>query len=431
MEKTMGEEELKGLEGEIDAAVDRLFIEKNVGPIQTSRIKTPLPETFEEPKKPFQRESTSSKPISSPPPEMFEEPEKPFEWESNSPELISSSPLPETFEEPEKPFKWESNSQEPISPFPSSIEKLETQILSLEWEITKDSLQKTKEEVIALGKTQEESIELSSLLNRMVMVLDHMIKNKESIQPHLIKFLLDSKETVKLLMRKDRERDIDIYKKLAYSGIESRFFGLEELKESKAKLHSLSLERDKERTIVSPIGSEKLEKIASEMDQLQTKMDELMNKMTQHLEVHEHMNANPPEPLIMKKAMTAKVTVFKNGEKLFGVESDKVFRLFKVPDSLYERFIQLPKIRIKDLEAKIIDLKKFFPFFDQGQKKEKQILILRSNGEFKGVMIDRILKKLSAQLDKSEEAEEYLLGIVHWNVEGLPVEIPILDFKKF
>ena len=243
--------------------------------------------------------------------------------------------------------------------------------------------------------------------------------------------MLDSKETAKLLMRKEGEGDIDIYKKLAYFGIEARFFSLEELKESKAKPLSLSVERDEERTIVSPIGSEKLEEIAREMDQLQIKMDELMNKMTQHLEVHERMIANPPEPLILKRAMTAKVTVFKNGEKLFGVESDKVFRLFKVPDSLYEKFIQLPKIRIKDLETKIIDLKKFFPFFDQGQKKEKQILILKSNGEFKGVMIDRILKKLSAPLDKSEEAEEYLLGIVHWNIEGLPVEIPILDFKKF
>ena len=402
----MGEEELKGLEGEIDAAVDRLFVEKNMGPIVTSQIKTHLHETFEDTEKPVKHESTYPEPISVP-------------------------PLPETFGEPEKPFEWETTSSEPISTPPPPIEKLETQILSLEWEITKDSLEKTKGEVIALGKTQEESPELSSLLNRMVMVLDHMIKNKESIQPHFVKFLLDSKETVKLLMRKEGEGDIDIYKKLAYSGIEARFFSLEELRESKASPRSLEVERDEGRTIGSPIGSEKLEEIAREMDQLQIKMDELMHKMTQHLEVHERTITSSPEPLVLKKNMTAKVTVFKNGEKLFGVESDKVFRLFKVPDSLCEKFFQLPKIRIKDLEAKIIDLKKFFPFFDQGQKKEKQILILRSNGEFKGVMIDRILKKLSAPLDKSVDAEEYLLGTVRWNIEGLPVEIPILDFKKF
>ncbi|MDI7258746.1 MAG: hypothetical protein QME90_02365 [Thermodesulfobacteriota bacterium] len=381
MEKTMGEEELKGLESEIDAAVDRLFVEKKAGSIKSSWMETPLSETFQE---------------------------------------------------TEKPFEWESSPQAPIPPSsPTPIEKLETQILSLEWEITKESLEKTMEEVVVFGKTLKETPDLSSVLNRMVMVLDHMIKNKESIQPHFIKFLLDSKETVKLLMRKEMEGDIGIYKKLAYSGIEARFFGLDGLKESKAKQYSFTAGRNEGRAGAPPIGSEKLERITREMDLLLKKMDEMMNKMTQRLSVHQRMMESHPEPFTGRKRMTVKVTVFKTGEKLFGVESDKVFRLFKVPDHLYRKFIQLPKIRINDLEAKIIDLRKFFPVSGEDQEGEKQILILKGDGEFKGLMIDRVLKRLSAPLDKSDETEEYLLGMVRWNDGGLPMEIPILDFKKF
>ena len=67
----------------------------------------------------------------------------------------------------------------------------------------------------------------------MEKVLIHMIKNEENIQPPWIKFLLDSKETIKLLMRKETEGEINIYKQLAYLGIEARFSCLEGMKEAK------------------------------------------------------------------------------------------------------------------------------------------------------------------------------------------------------
>jgi hypothetical protein len=98
---------------------------------------------------------------------------------------------------------------------------MEGQLLSLEWEITKENLEKTKEEVLALRQTLKEKPEAGSVLNLMDKVLDYMIKNEDKIRPALVKFLMDSKETLKLLMRKEADSELNIYKQLGYMGIQA------------------------------------------------------------------------------------------------------------------------------------------------------------------------------------------------------------------
>ena len=100
---------------------------------------------------------------------------------------------------------------------------MEAQLLSLEWEITEEKLKKTREEVLALRELLKQKTDIASILSDMEKVLSHMIENEENIRPPWIKFLLDSKETIKLLMRKETEGEINIYKQLAYLGIEARF----------------------------------------------------------------------------------------------------------------------------------------------------------------------------------------------------------------
>ena len=118
------------------------------------------------------------------------------------------------------------------TPFLKSIEKMETQLLSLEWEITEEKLKKTREEVLALRDLMKQKADITSILSWMEKVLSLMIKNEENIRPPWIKFLLDSKETIKLLMKKETEGEINIYKQLAYLGIEARFSCLEGVKEA-------------------------------------------------------------------------------------------------------------------------------------------------------------------------------------------------------
>jgi hypothetical protein len=382
MEK-MGEDEFKGLEAEIDSAVDQLFVEKEKEREESSMIK-----------------SARSEPSN--------ETERKTDGESSIP--FPSKPLP----------------------FFRSGEKMETQLLSLEWEITKENLHNTKEEVLALQRIMREKPEITAILNLMEKVLNRMIENEDSISPPWIKFLLDSKETIKLLMKKEADNEIDIYKQLAYAGIEARFFRLEGLKDTETKQSALSMNKETDRTDILMPGGKQIQEMLNKMSLFLEKMDEILKRIDTHLSTP---GQETPKPLEQDhpetKPLLVNITVFKVDEKLFGVESDKVFRLFKVPSSFHGEDMDQQKIRLKDLEVRMIDLKRIFSIQGGDQKGEVKILTVKDDGEYKGLMVDEVLRRLSTHAEFSREYGEYFVGKVHWTYQQHPVEIPILNLKKF
>ena len=195
----MGEDDIKGLEEEIDSAVDRLFVDKRGSATEKVSME---PSTSVHPQAPVKVPDRESHPQST----------------------------SETVKAPDR----ESRLQSTPDPLPviKSFEQMETQLLSLEWEITKENLEKTREEVLALREILKERTDITSVLSLMEKALGRMIKSDENIQPQQIKFLLDSKETVKLLMKKETEGEIHIYKQLAFGGIKARFLCMEGWKET-------------------------------------------------------------------------------------------------------------------------------------------------------------------------------------------------------
>jgi hypothetical protein len=381
MEKIIGETDIKGLEEEIDAAVDRLFVEKKRNGAESLSMETPISGPSYEPVKASGGES-SFRP--------------------------SSEPLP----------------------FIKSFEKMETQLLSLEWEITKENLENTKEEVLALREVLKEKSDITSVLNLMEKALIHMIKNEENIQPPQIKFLLDSKETIKLLMKKETEGDINIYKQLAFGGIEARFLCLEGLKELRAKQLSSGPIEKREKTEIPKMWEQQIEGVLNEMRLFSGKLDEILKKFEHHLSRLGQMTRTSPEELVEKRLLPMDITIFRIDEKLFGIESHNVSKLFKVPNTFQDRISSQQRIRLKDFEIQMVDLKKIFSIQSRSRKGDIQILTVKGNGEYKGLMIDQVLKKLSTEADISEEYGEYFLGMVHWTYQEKPVDIPILNLRK-
>ena len=214
MEKTIGEDDMKGLEEEIDSAVDRLFVEE---------------------KRPGRKRTHGTSDLRA---------LSRYSWTVKA--SIGRAP----------PIRTRTPS------FLKSFEKMETQLLSLEWEITKENLEKTREEVGLLRKISKGRPDITSVLNLMEKVLIHMIRNEENINPPMIKFLLDSKETIKLLMKKETDSEIHIYKQLAF-GIEARFLclGRDERDEGKAPSSNVSEEvtRQKCRQMWGQTGGGNLE----------------------------------------------------------------------------------------------------------------------------------------------------------------------------
>jgi len=381
MEKIIGEDDIKALEEEIDSAVDRLFVEKKSIAAESLSMEPPISGPSYEPVKASDRARFSQ---------------------------FTPEPLP----------------------FIKSFEKMETQLLSLEWEITKENLEKTKEEALALREILKERSDITSVLNLMDKALIHMIKNEENIQPPQIKFLLDSKETIKLLMKKETEGEIHIYKQLAFGGIKARFLCLEGLKETRAQQTSLGVSEERDKTEILKMWEKQIEGILNKMNLFFEKMDGILNQFDQHLSRLGQMTRMSPEKLVEKRPLPVEITIFKIEEKLFGVESHKVFKLFKAPNTFQDKYSSQQKIRLKDFEIKMVDLKKIFSIEHKGRKGEIQILIVKEDGEYIGLMVDQVLKKLSAQADISGEYGEYFLGMVHWTYQEQPVDIPILNLKK-
>jgi len=318
---------------------------------------------------------------------------------------------------------------------------MEAQLLSLEWEITDEKLKKTREEVLALRELLKQKSDLTSILNYMEEILNHMVKNEENIQPPWIKFLLGSKETIKLLMRKETDGEINIYKQLAHLGIDARFSGLEGIRDTKIAPPSFAKGEKMEKagafipaekkTESTSIAAKKIEDMSNKMNLFMERVENIFAGMKQQISKLEGTTPKTPVPSEEAKPKTVSVTIIKVDEKLFGVETNKVFKLFKVPPNFQQKYSDQSKIRLRDLEVRIINLRKILSIAGGERAGEMRILAVKDNGEYKGLMVDQVLKQLSALLEKKGWAGEYFSGVIHSTYQEQPVEIPILDLRKF
>ena len=412
MEKTIGEDDLKGLEEEIDSAVDRLFVQKRRDQEESVQMKPPIlePSTLEPP--------SLEPPILEPPI---------LEPSTLEPSILEPSHDREKKIDAGRPFPPHSEAV----PFLESFERMETHLLELEWEITKENVRKTREEVGVLRRMSEGKSSITSVLDLMGKVLNHMARNEENISPPMVKFLLDSKETVKLLMKKETGSEINVHKHLVQLGIEARFSCLQGMNGVKAEPPVSGLSKEITRTEVPPTGEKQVEEILKKMSLFSEKMDEMFKKLNQHLSRVEEGFSQSSEKLSETKALPLNVTVFRVNEKFFGVECDKVFKLFRVPNTFHDKYSNQEKIRLKDFEVKLIDLKKIFSIQGGVLRGETSILTVKEDGQYMGLIVDQVLKKLSTPTEIGREYGDYFIGMVHWTYQEHSVEIPILDLKKF
>src|SRR4030042_3811467 len=392
MDKVTEEEDFKGLDEEIDDAVDRLFIDNKRGSgkslsMESPALKAPLKSIIEEPSikpsmEPLPMESSMESPISEPliQPSIAEPSMKPsFLEPSFEFELEKNLPL-------EKNFDSETTPHPPslLLQFSKPIDNMEAQLLSLEWEISEEKLQKAREEILALRELLKQKPDLASILSDMEKVLSHMLENEENIRPSWIKILLDSKETIKLLARNETEGEINTYKQLAYLGIEARFSSLEGLEESKSVQPSLAKGEAIAKADHPLLGEKKIDDTSNKMNLFMVNVEEMFRTMKQQISRLEETTRKPAAPPVEVKPKTVNITIFRIDRKLFGVVSEKVFKLYKLPSTLQKRYSSQDKIQFKDFELKMINLNKTLAIPGGTPKGEIRILGVKDNGDLSG-----------------------------------------------
>jgi chemotaxis signal transduction protein len=114
-----------------------------------------------------------------------------------------------------------------------------------------------------------------------------------------------------------------------------------------------------------------------------------------------------------------------------GVESDKIYKLFKVPPDHQDRYVDQQRLLVKDVEVRLIDLRKVLSIPKGSRRAEVKILAVNEEGEYKGLMVDQVLKRFSGEMETGGKYEEYVAGITHWTYQERETKISILDLKKF
>jgi hypothetical protein len=56
---------------------------------------------------------------------------------------------------------------------------------------------------------------------------------------------------------------------------------------------------------------------------------------------------------------------------------------------------------------------------------------VNEEGEYKGLMVDQVLERLSTEMETGGKYGDYFSGITHWTYQERPAEISILNLKKF
>jgi chemotaxis signal transduction protein len=153
--------------------------------------------------------------------------------------------------------------------------------------------------------------------------------------------------------------------------------------------------------------------------------------MKQQISRLEEASRKPSAPPVEVRPKPLNVTIFRVDKKLFGVESETVFKLFKAPNAFQKRYSHQEKIRLRDFEIKMVNLKKILAIPGGDPRGEVKILAVKDNGGYKGFLVDQVIKKVLAPSEKEGEVGEYFSGVIHSTYQEQSVEIPILDLKKF
>jgi hypothetical protein len=439
MDKKIDEEDLKALDEEIDKAIGKMFVPKDPSLIQTLSPKAPSFEpSFESEAKPAAAAKPSFEMMESSILELSSEMEKSFDAIPPSEEEEIFRPVDDERAAPSAPAP----PPPPVSLEPldarTSLERLEGHLLTLEWEINKENLEKTKQEVRALKQGGEGGAPAASILACMEKVLNRMISHGDAISPAFTKFLMDSKETLKLFLGKEAERGIEPYQRLVLEGIEARFTCLE-LSSGGPATAALSLQAEEmPREDSKDLGGTAVEEIVARMSAYYEKVETGLKKVNDHLALLGEWVRHAPASLETKRGVPEalgpagmSLTLVRVDEKFFGVPSDKVFKLFRIPLSRGREVINQPSIRLKEMDVKIADLRKLFSLAGSWKEKEPRLLIVQHAGKYKGLVIEQVLPRISFTSGVERASAPYSCGTLRWTYEGRPVEVLILDVSQF
>jgi len=444
---------MKGLEKEIDHAIDSLFVEKGVGeekapsgamgmastePVESPEVELELPVERPKSEKPTPRPLSGSRESEGGErdPEVLEKDiddaidslfvEKGVGEEkapSGAMGMASTEPVESAEVKPEprvqdprreKPSPvQESVSQRTDSPT-RNLENLETHLLSLEWEISRDVIGRVISELGFVKEAYRNNRAIFQVVEIMDRVAHSLIDDEGNITPESLRFLLEAKNGIKLL--RDELKDKEDYKNMILSGILARYQLMQSQGETPDRGdHDSARERD-----FATLARD-LKKLSR---QLQVEIRQL-GAITKQLQARRELSA--------ASEMVETILVESSG-RVFAIEKDLVLRSVKIPFRMVRTIWKDGEIRIRGTRLPLINVFRLFRLKGRVEPNEKTVVMIKKGGRTLAVLVDRLLQKkgIPAQHIREHKSVAYVRGVVSMgrgrNVYFLDIDRMMVEF---
>lgn len=350
--------ELKGLEAEIDSAIDTLFVERG----------------GEKEKAPFAAVATA--------------PDEPVKAPDEGLQSLAQKTESEALSMERKPPSGATDGPT------RNLENLQTHLLSLEWEISPDLIDKIISELGFLKEANRNNRAIFEVVDIMRKVAHLLADDEGNITPENVRFLLEAKDGIKLLC--DELKDKEDYKNLVLSGILARYQLLQDQgKEAVEGRDDAGGERD-------------FEHIAKDLRELSHQLqDEIrqLGALTQTLQGRPDHSA-PSE-------MVRTVLVESCG-RVFAIEKDRVVRSVRIPYRVVRTIWRNREIRIRGVRLPLINLFRLFRLKGRVEAKDKVVVLVKKGERTLAILVDRLLqkKKIPTRSIREEKRLAYIRGVV-------------------
>ncbi len=362
------------LEAEIDQSIDRLLVEDE-------GKKEEVPPTFPS--------------VASP------EPVRPPEEELGEP---ASRPLAETVS-----GRWEPGAQESDGPV-RNLENLESHLLSLEWEISPDLIDKIISELGFLKETYGNDQALFQLFEVMGKVARSLADDEGNITPESLRFLLEAKDGIKLFC--DELKDKEDYKNLVLSGILARY----------------RIMQDQTKTAVeAAVGDMGVKEDAKGLTEALTTLSRQLQKEIRQLGVITRalrVGAGVSAP-----SQTVGTVLVVSSGRIFAIEKDIVIRSVQIPYRMVRTIWRDNEIRIRGNRFPLINLFCLFRFKGRIESGEKTVVLVKKGNRTLALLVDRLLQKkeIPSSFIQEEKRLAYVRGIAS---HGRGRKIYLLDTDR-
>jgi len=378
--------ELKGLEKEIDHAIDSLFVETGTG---------------REKARPTTVGTAASEPARSP--EGVAKPSEAGELGPSAREIGRERAAA---------------GQELVSGgsdrAAQNLENLETHLLSLEWEISPDLIDKIIAELGFLKEANRNNRRVFQVVDVMGKVAHSLADDEGNITPESLRFLLEAKDGIKLLS--DELKDKEDYKHVVLSGILARYRLMQDQGKMPAEGRGyLDTGRD-------------FNGLARSLKQLS---DQLQDEIRQLGSIARKLQARGGLPASSERVGAVLV---ESCGRVFAIEKESVVRSIQIPYRMVKTVWRDSEVRIRGMRFPLVNLFRLFRFKGRVDAKDRAVLLVKKGDRTLAVLVDRLLQRRDIPLASIREGKglPYIRGVASIgrgrNIYFLDVDRMMVEF---